>query len=83
MSEQQNEPEFTHDYLKAFVALMLFKLGGRQAIPLDKLENFPAKDDSVKVIWDTEKKAFVLFLKKQHRKRGIIVPKGIKSEQSE
>jgi hypothetical protein len=67
----QTDPEFTGDYLKAFIALMLFKLGGTETISLEMLEKFPTDKRPFKIFYDQHKKAFTVYLDKK-KKRGII-----------
>jgi len=66
-------PEFKADYVKAFVALMLFKLGGSETITLELLEKFPEKE-CPQVIWEPKLKAFTLKSPRK-RRRGILKPK--------
>lgn len=65
-------PEFKTEYVPAFCALMLHKLGGMQQITVELLEKFPKKGTPV-ISWNPETKAFVMKLPKK-RKRGIIKP---------
>ncbi len=53
------DPEFTQKYMDAFIILMLHKLGGFQAIPLEQLDAFPDGQHPVHG-WNEEKQCFVL-----------------------
>jgi len=65
-------PEFKADYIPAFCALMLHKLGGMQQIAVELLEKFPKKDIPV-ISWNPKTKAFVMKNPKK-RERSIIKP---------
>ena len=65
-------PEFKSEYIPAFCALMLYKLGGKQQITLELLEKFPKNDIPV-IFWNPETKSFVMKNPKK-RSRGIIKP---------
>jgi len=78
MAEMNDEeiPEFKSDYIKAFMALMLLKVGGSEIISLELLEKFPEEECPI-VGWNPEKKAFILISPKRpkKRKRGIVKPR--------
>lgn len=74
IDNQNTDP--TPDYLRAFISLMLFKLGGSQTIPLKLLKKFPAEKKSIEMVYNAKTESYTLKLTKQ-RRRGIIIPKGI------
>ena len=54
-------PDFDPKYVEAFIHLMLHKLGGFQTIPLEKLKDFPAGQES-KIYWDEQQEAFTISI---------------------
>jgi hypothetical protein len=53
------DPEFTPEYLEAFLCLCLSKLGGYQVIPLELLKKYPAGGVNLPK-WIEEKQSFVM-----------------------
>jgi len=53
-------PEFKTEYYWAFVALMLYRLGGLEAISLEHLEQFDFENDCPQVTWDAKNKTFIM-----------------------
>lgn len=74
---QEKEPVFKDEYVPAFCALMLHKLGGMQQITVELLEDFPEAEVPV-IDYNPDKKTFVMmtqaYHKKKKRKRGLIKP---------
>ena len=74
MSGNGEIPEFKDEYVPAFCALMLFKLGGAEKITVELLEKFPKKETPI-ISWSPDDKSFVMSNPKAKRKRGIVKPK--------
>jgi hypothetical protein len=75
---EPTKPEFKPPYFWAFATLMLHKLGGTQAITIDRLEQFDI-DSVPEVYYDGDKNAWVMRLKdKNMPAKPIIVPVGNK-----
>ena len=64
-------PEPKDEYISAFLALMLSKLGGYQTIPLKNLKKFPIKE-TPELSWDADKQAFTLAIRGKEPKSPII-----------
>ena len=58
--ESEEPPEFKTEYFWAFMALMLYKLGGTEVISLEHLEQFDFENDCPQVSWDAKNKAIVM-----------------------
>jgi hypothetical protein len=52
-------PEFTPEYLEAFLCLALSKNGGKLTIPLETLKKYPTGGVSAPV-WDEDTKTFTM-----------------------
>ena len=61
-NDQQPIPDFQPLWFWAFCSLMLYKLGGSEAITLDRLEKFPI-EEVPEVVYDRELKAWIMRLK--------------------
>jgi len=69
-------PEFRPAWFWAFVALMLHKLGGMEAVTIERLEQFDI-EDCPEVYYDGDAKAYVMKLKdKDMPARPVFVPVG-------
>ena len=72
--EQPKAPEFQPAWFWAFASLMLYKLGGVEAVSVERLEQFD-ETELPEVIYDHDRKAFVMKLKdKDMPKKLIVVP---------
>jgi hypothetical protein len=69
-------PEFKSEYFWAFVSLMLYKVGGREAVTTEQLEKFDA-DEGPEVLYDHDKDAWIMQLQAKHRPTIVTVPKKI------
>lgn len=80
---QPEPPEFKGEYFWAFAALMLYKLGGWQSIPLEMLEKFDFKNSCPQVTWDAKKQVFIMRnpeIKKPPEKSLINLPGKIRKK---
>jgi hypothetical protein len=59
-NQQQEAPEFKGEYFWAFCTLMLYKLGGFEAIKLEHLEKYDYENDCPQVSWDAKNQAFIM-----------------------
>ena len=73
--DENVQPVFKPEYFWAFAALMLYKLGDVEAITLEHLEKFDAERDCPDIIWNAEKKSFIMKNKTIDRPVIIKVPK--------
>jgi len=72
------KPEFKPEYFWAFASLMLHKLGGAEAISIERLEQFNI-EDCPEVFYDGDRNAYVMKLKdKNMPAKPIIVLAGDK-----
>jgi len=62
IQEENNKeiPDFDGRWFWAFMALLLYKTGGVEAISLEHLEQFDFENDCPQVSWDAENKAMVI-----------------------
>jgi len=58
--ENSEIPDFLPQYFWAFMALLLYKIGGVEAIKLEYLEKFDFENDCPQVSWDAKNKAIVM-----------------------
>lgn len=79
-NQEDKMPEFKPQYFWAFCALMLYKLGDVEAISLECLDKFNAERDSPDVIWNAEKKAFIMKNKEISRPSPIAIPGKIRKK---
>ena len=78
--ESEDPPEFKTEWFWAFMALMLYKLGGAQAISLEHLEQFDFENDCPQVSWDAKNKAIVIRNLDAQKPVEIITPGKIRKK---
>jgi len=66
-------PVFKKEFYWAFAALMLYRIGGLEAISLEHLEKFDFKKDCPQVTWDAKNKAFIMRNKDADKARQAII----------
>lgn len=67
-------PDFRPEYFWAFCTLMLYKLGGFEAIKLEHLEKYDYENDCPQVAWDDKNKVFIMRLKDTKKPNAVSIP---------
>jgi hypothetical protein len=70
--EPKELPEFKTEYFWAFVTVLLYKIGGVQAISLKHLELFDFEKDCPQVTWDARNEVFIMRNKEIKKQPSLI-----------
>lgn len=68
-------PEFKPEAFWAFCSIMLFKIGGVEALTQKQIDDFSMIDDGPEVVYNHDKKVWIMQLPKKDRPTIVTVPK--------
>ena len=74
-SQKPEPPEFEAEYFWAFVAFMLYRIGGTCVLTDENIKRFQMVDEAPEVLYDHDKEAWIMKLKDEHKPTIVTVPK--------